>query len=131
VKKSGRRLAPGARDGITFRGLGRVVALLVAGIVAGCYPKAGPAPGPVSGNAVARASARWPGTTAESLTAGHDLFIENCNRCHDYPDLTAVAEEKWPGILERMANKAGLSNAQRDLVLHFVLTARSEQATKS
>lgn len=122
MKKNGRKWLLGARDGM---------ALLVAGVVVGCYPKAGPAPGPVSANGVARASARWPGTTAESLTAGHDLFIENCNRCHDYPDLTAVAEEKWPDILGRMANKAGLSDAQRDLVLHFVLSARSEQATKS
>jgi hypothetical protein len=104
--------------------------LLVAGFVSGCYPKAGPAPGPVSADGVQRAYTRWPGVTAESLTAGHDLFISNCNKCHDYPDLTAIDEDKWPGIVKRMGNKADLAPPQIDLVLHFILAARSEQPAK-
>ena len=122
MKKIARKWAFGSMS----YGIGLASALLVAG----CYPKAGPAPGPVSANGVARASTRWPGVTGESLAAGHDLFIANCNRCHDYPDLTAVADEKWPAIVNRMGDKAELSPAQIDLVLHFVQTARSEQVAK-
>jgi hypothetical protein len=84
----------------------------------------------VSPDRAAWASTRWPGVTPASLAEGHDLFIANCNRCHDYPDLTVIADERWPAILERMGNKADLTAAQRDLVLHFVLTARSERVTK-
>jgi hypothetical protein len=84
----------------------------------------------VSANGVAWASTRWSGATAESLATGHDLFIDNCNRCHDYPDLTAKAEDKWPATVEKMRKKADLTHAQGDLVLEFILTSRSEQTAK-
>jgi hypothetical protein len=96
----------------------------------GCYPKPGPAPGPVSASAVTRASTQWPGVTGPSLSAGRDIFLAHCNACHDYPDLTAISDDRWPGILESMAKKAKLSTDQRDEVLHFVLASRSDQAPK-
>ncbi|HEY2513830.1 MAG TPA: hypothetical protein VGI39_23340 [Polyangiaceae bacterium] len=94
----------------------------------GCfwYPKGAAAPPPLSAGSVSAASARWPGTTAESLAAGRDLFLAKCNNCHDYPDLGSVAEDKWPGTIEKMGQKANLGNEQREQVLHFVLAARSE-----
>lgn len=114
----------------TSHGIALAATLLATGIVAGCYPKAGPAPGPVSPKSVASASTRWPGATAESLAAGHDLFIANCNKCHDYPDLTVIDDQKWPDIVDRMGHKADLTPQQIELVLHFVQTARSEQVGK-
>ncbi|MFO0761453.1 MAG: hypothetical protein U0359_33550 [Byssovorax sp.] len=100
-------------------------ALVVLG--AGCYPKAGPAPGALSADAATRAAARWPGVTPDALTAGRDLFIAKCNRCHDYPDLSAIPEDRWSTIVERMAKKADLRAAEGDEVLHFILAARSEK----
>ena len=94
----------------------------------GCfwYPKGAAAPPPISAGGVSAASARWPGTTTESLAAGRDLFLAKCNNCHDYPDLASVSEDKWPGTIEKMGKKADLGNEQREQVLHFVLAARSE-----
>ncbi len=97
---------------------------------AGCYPKAAPAPGALSANSVTWASTRWPGVTATSLSRGHDLFLANCDQCHGYPDLVAIADERWPGIVEKMGNKAHLSAEEKEAVLHFVLASRSEQAPR-
>jgi hypothetical protein len=101
-----------------------------APLTAGCYPKTAAAPGALSAESVTRASTRWPGVTASSLSTGHDLFIAKCNGCHGYPDLTAIPDEDWPGILEKMAKKADLGAEERDAVLHYVLTSRSEPSAR-
>jgi hypothetical protein len=94
---------------------------------ASCYPKAATAPPALSASGVALASARWPGVTEGALAAGHQLFVTKCNGCHDYPDLTAIPERRWPGILEKMAKKSHLNAEERDNVLHFVVASRSQQ----
>jgi mono/diheme cytochrome c family protein len=99
-------------------------------MVTGCYPKVAPPPGALSASGAASASARWPGVTADSLSHGREVFVASCNACHGYPDLTAIADERWPGILEKMAKKAGLGPEDRDAVLHFVLASRSEQGAR-
>lgn len=115
-------------------GLHRIVlrvALVAIGFVgAGCYPKVAPPPGALSVDSVASASRRWPGVTDRSLSHGRDLFVANCNACHGYPDVTAISEERLPGILEKMAKKAHLNPDDRDAVLHFVLASRSEQGAR-
>jgi len=108
-----------------------VVALVVLVLTAaGCYPKAGPAPAALSANSVATASTRWPGVTPASLAVGHDLFLAKCNSCHEYPDLGAISEGRWPGIVESMGKKSQLAAEERDAVLHYVLASRSDQATR-
>jgi hypothetical protein len=97
---------------------------------AGCYPKVAPPPAAVSGDHVASASTRWPGVTAGSLAQGHDLFLANCDQCHGYPDLTAIADDRWPGILEKMGKKSHLGPEETDAVLHFVLASRAEQGAR-
>jgi hypothetical protein len=77
---------------------------------------------------VAWASQRWSGATAASLAAGRDHFLAKCNGCHGYPDPGAVAEERWPDVVERMAKKAGLGAEEKDGVLRYVLAWRTEQA---
>jgi hypothetical protein len=109
----------------------RSVALVAVGFMGmGCYPKVAPPPGALSTNSVASASTRWPGVTARSLSTGHDLFLANCDVCHGYPDLTAIPDERWPGILEKMARKSHLGAEERDAILHFVLASRSEQGAR-
>lgn len=104
-------------------------ALVAVGLLqSGCYPRAAPAPPALSAKDVALASARWPGVTASTLATGHELFLSKCNGCHHYPDLVAIPEERWPGILEKMAKKSHLNDEERDEVLHFVLASRSEQS---
>jgi mono/diheme cytochrome c family protein len=107
------------------------VALFAVGLMgAGCYPKAASAPAALSATAVASASMRWPGVTESLLSAGRDLFLANCNRCHGYPDLAAIPDDRWPPILEKMAQKSHLGGEERDEVLHYVLAVRSEQAAR-
>lgn len=84
----------------------------------------------LSRGSVAAATERWPGVTASALAAGHDLFLAKCNGCHDYPDLAEIDEERWPGILDKMAKKSHLDAGERDEVLHYVLAARSEQTVR-
>ena len=106
-----------------------LVAVVAVGFMgSGCYPKVAPPPGALSAGSVAAASERWPGVTAGSLARGHDLFVAHCNACHGYPDLTDVSDERWPGIIEKMAKKAGLDAEGRDAVLHFVLASREQGA---
>jgi cytochrome c5 len=102
------------------------LAVLLALGGAACYPRGAAAPPPPSPALIAAASARWPGTTAASLASGHDLFLSHCNNCHDYPDLLAIQDERWPAILDKMARKAHLNPGERDEVLHFVLASRAE-----
>jgi hypothetical protein len=92
-----------------------------------CYPKAGPPPEAPSASAVAWASARWPGATAESLAHGRQLFVSKCNACHESPDVAAIADDRWPGIVKSMGNKAHLTADERETLLHFVLASRAEQ----
>jgi hypothetical protein len=108
----------------------RVALFAVGAMGAGCYPKVAPPPAAVSGEHVTSASTRWPGVTAASLAQGHDLFVANCNQCHGYPDLTAISDDRWPGILDKMGRKAHLDPAETDAVLHFVLASRAEQGAR-
>jgi cytochrome c5 len=103
------------------------MASLFFGLIAACYPKAGAVPAPAATADLATASARWPNASAEGLAAGRATFIEKCNGCHDYPDVTSIDEAKWPGILARMGKKADLDSAATENVLHFVLVARSRK----
>jgi hypothetical protein len=102
-------------------------ALLSPALAVGCFPKAADAPPPLSPEGVTWSSTRWPGTNASSLASGREHFVAKCNGCHGYPDLASITEDRWPAIVERMANKAGLAAEQREAVLRFVLASRSER----
>src|SRR5580704_3958294 len=117
-----------ARRGVHRRALRVALFAPLAMAFIGCYPKAGPPPVALSPSSVSWAGARWPGETANSLSAGRDLFLAHCNICHSYPDLSAIPDDRWPNILEKMGNKSHLSAQEKDAVLHFVLASRSDQA---
>jgi cytochrome c5 len=102
-----------------------VVSVVAFTVLAACgFPKAGPAPGALEPRAASAAEQRWPGTTAAQLEQGRTLFIAKCNQCHDYPDLHAVPESRWPDVLKQMGEKAKLSSDEATQVLHFVLAAQ-------
>ncbi len=100
-------------------------------LTAACgYPKTGTVPGPVTPAAEATAATRWPGTTPEALRNGRELFTAKCDDCHGHPDITAIADDRWPGILGRMGKKAKLTEPQTQDVLRFILAARADTAAK-
>ena len=101
------------------------VSVVACAVLTACgFPKSGPAPGPLAPNAASAAEQRWPGTTAAQLEQGRTLFVAKCNGCHDYPDLHAVPESRWPEVLKKMGENAKLSQDQTTQVLHFILAAQ-------
>jgi len=103
-----------------------VAASLLAVLAACGYPKAGAVPAPVTGDAAKAATTKWPDATEASLGEGRALFASKCNTCHEHPDVNAIAEGKWPEIVKEMGEKAKLDAKQSELVLRFVLAARSK-----
>jgi hypothetical protein len=94
--------------------------------LAACFPKAGTVPGPLSALAIESAQAKWPGTSAEELELGRQLFLNHCNSCHSYPDRITYNEAEWPKITQRMGRKVDLKEAETELVLRFILANRSD-----
>jgi hypothetical protein len=99
---------------------------LVCLFLVGCFPKAGTVPGPLSSMALESAQTKWPGTSAEDLERGRQLFLDNCNSCHSYPDRAAYSEAEWPGIARRMGDKVDLKEAENELLIRFILANRSD-----
>lgn len=89
-----------------------------------CYPKAGEVPPPPTPADAQRASAKWPDATEETLALGRGVFASKCNACHAHPDVKAIPEDKWPGIVDRMAKEAKLDDKQKIATLRFILVAR-------
>src|SRR5262245_36672151 len=103
-----------------------IPAALACLFLTACFPKAGTVPGPLSAAAIERAQATWPGTSAEALEQGRQLFLNHCDSCHSYPDRAAYKEAEWPDIARRMGHKADLKEAESELVLRFILANRSD-----
>lgn len=89
-----------------------------------CYPKAGEVPPPPTPADVTRATAKWPDTTEDTLATGRGVFTTKCNTCHSHPDVKAIAEDKWPGIMDRMAERAKIDQTQKAATLRFILVSR-------
>ena len=105
--------------------IGRALAIALHASAAGaCYPKAGEVPPPPTPADVQRASSKWPDTTEETLAAGRGIFATKCNACHSHPDVKAIDEAKWPGIMDKMAKQAKLDDKQKAATLRFILVSR-------
>lgn len=69
-----------------------------------------------------------PGAQEGDLERGRELFMTSCGRggfCHKLPTPASRSAEKWPGIMERMAKRAALNDAEEQDVLRFVLAVRA------
>lgn len=69
-----------------------------------------------------RASARWPGTTAEELNHGRKLFVGHCGGCHLPPKPTDYTADEWPGHVDEMRERSGLTLDEGDLVVRYLVT---------
>lgn len=65
-----------------------------------------------------------PGPPAGSdAEAGRALYLEKCGGCHRTYPVSHVAAEKWPALLDRMAEKAKLTSEEEKAVRAYVLSS--------
>ena len=79
---------------------------------------------------VTAAQARWPTSTAESLTHGRAVLTTNCAHCHRAPIPSDHTEAEWTYYLREMGPRAQLQPEQADALQKFLFTARIPPASK-
>lgn len=94
-------------------------AALAATLAGGC---ARSQPPPVTPADTARATARWPGITADQLQQGRVLYMERCSDCHVPVDPRAIRAELWPAHVAQMRDRAHLEPAQAELIERYLVT---------
>src|SRR5687767_13132252 len=78
---------------------------------------------PVAGPSdVSRAGVRWPGTSSEDLARGRQLYAGRCGSCHLPVAPHEVAPQQWPGHVDEMKERAGLSDIEAELVRRYLVT---------
>ncbi|MBL7911333.1 MAG: hypothetical protein JNJ41_09795 [Bacteroidia bacterium] len=70
---------------------------------------------------------RNPGTTLEQLTKGHSIYTGECSSCHRVFSVYDYTQEAWPGIIDRMALKAGITNDQKDALSRYIFSMKATQ----
>jgi hypothetical protein len=66
--------------------------------------------------------------TLDQLKEGHAIYTAfACTRCHDAKSIYALETAKWKGILEDMAQKANISDAEKDAIYKYVLSIKATQ----
>lgn len=77
---------------------------------------------PVTASAVAEGKRR--GATRETLEAGRRLYTTRCTECHVARPILDYPGEEWVGIVDKMAERSGLSAADRRELLGYLLVER-------
>lgn len=75
-----------------------------------------------------RASARWPGLGPTDLEDGRSLYVSRCGSCHAHVGPYARSPEAWPHEVERMSERAGLDEHERELVTRYIVTMSEARA---
>jgi mono/diheme cytochrome c family protein len=90
-------------------------------VVAGCTPVL---PAPTGPDAV-RARATWPDASLAELSRGRDLLRSHCAACHQVPAPRSHAAVAWPGLVDKMAERAHLNDEERELIVRYLVTMAS------
>jgi hypothetical protein len=59
--------------------------------------------------------------TLAELQQGHDLFVNNCGKCHKLPKPGSKSNPQWKKTLEVMIPKAKLNNDQSYLIYRYLV----------
>lgn len=54
------------------------------------------------------------------ITIGQRVFMNQCGKCHDLPDLAKYNAERWDGILRTMIPRAGINRMQEVHVTAYI-----------
>ena len=87
-----------------------IAAFGAIGLMFSCSPKT-----PVSGTNV---------ITAEHLAQGKVVYDNSCGKCHDLPSPTDHSAQDWVGIMNSMAPKAKLNEAQHQMVYDYIVSVK-------
>jgi hypothetical protein len=72
--------------------------------------------------------AQYADMTLDKLKEGHSLYTESaCISCHAAQNIYAHGVAQWKDIIEDMARKARISDAQKDAVYKYVLAIKATQ----
>jgi mono/diheme cytochrome c family protein len=88
-------------------------------VFSGCTPVVPP----VTAEMFARARATEPTLSQADLESGRALYVGRCGSCHALPRLSDKSAADWPEVVDTMATKSKLNEAQRRNVLRYVLAA--------
>lgn len=62
--------------------------------------------------------------TVEYLAQGKTIYDNSCGKCHDLPNPTDHSAQDWVGIMNAMAPKANLTNAQHEMVYDYIVSVK-------
>jgi hypothetical protein len=113
-----------------------LIMLYIGMVVSACSPKTtaavvtNPTPLPDVSNAqVEAAKTKYPDATLDALQKGHDVYYgASCTGCHGVKRITNFSQEELPGIIKRMARKAGITDEEKDAVLKYVMGVKLASA---
>jgi cbb3-type cytochrome oxidase cytochrome c subunit len=71
-------------------------------------------------------SNRWPGTTLPAVNKGRQLYIDKCAGCHSLHSPYKLTDDEWKKAINEMGLKANLTDAEKELILKYLLTAKME-----
>jgi len=68
-------------------------------------------------------------TTMEVLKEGHFIYTQGaCINCHNAENIYTRGEAQWKDIIEDMAQRANISETQKEAVLKYVLSIKALQS---
>lgn len=66
--------------------------------------------------------------TLQTLKDGYELYTKtSCVQCHNSKSIYERPTERWKDIIDNMAIKAKISEAQKDAVYNYVLSIKATQ----
>ena len=72
---------------------------------------------------------KYPDVTLAALQQGHQIYtVGKCINCHGPKNIYKRGEEQWKDIIDDMAERAKLSDADKDAVYKYVLAIKATQA---
>jgi cytochrome c1 len=64
----------------------------------------------------------------QTLAEGHAIYVGVCTNCHIAKNIYSRPVERWSSIIEDMAPKSKLTDAQKDAVYKYVLAIKATQS---
>ncbi len=65
--------------------------------------------------------------TMQTLTNGYSIYTGVCTNCHGAKSIYSRPAATWPAIIDDMAQKAKITDAQKDAVYKYVLAIKATQ----